>query len=159
MVHLSRSRLAQLALAILTIGVAVAAVTGVSKLTYPTVATSADDNGDPSTVTPIAGTGTARITLTADGAAHIGLTTAKVTAAAPGKPALTIPYAAVFYDPQGATWAYVATEPLVFVRQAITVDSIAGDVATLSAGPPVATEVVTLGAAELYGIEVGVGEE
>ena len=159
MVHLSRSRLAQIALVILTIAVAVVTVTVVSKLTYPTVATSEEDGDDQTTVTPVAGTDTAVITLTADGAAHIGLTTAAVTAAVPGKPALAIPYAAVFYDPQGQTWAYVATEPLVFVRQSITVDSIAGGVATLSAGPPLATKVVTVGAAELYGIEVGVGEE
>jgi hypothetical protein len=65
----------------------------------------------------------------------------------------------VFYDPSGRTWAYVASEALVFARQPITVDSIQGSAAYLSAGPPAGTKVVTAGVAALYGTEVGVEEE
>ena len=71
--------------------------------------------------------------------------------------ALTVPYAAVIYDAKGATWSYVNTAPLVFLRSQITVDEIDGDTAVLSAGPSVGTSVVTTGAAELYGAEIGVG--
>jgi len=45
----------------------------------------------------------------------------------------------------------------VFVRHAITVDRIEADRAVLSAGPPIGTLVVTVGVAELWGIETGVG--
>ena len=44
-----------------------------------------------------------------------------------------------------------------FVESQIDVDDIAGDTARLSAGPPAGTQVVTTGAAELYGAEIGVG--
>ena len=81
------------------------------------------------------------------------------TAVVAGKQQLTIPYAAVFYDPSGHTWTYVATEPLVFVRKTITVVSIQGETAYLSAGPPAGTAVVTVGVSALYGSEVGVEEE
>jgi hypothetical protein len=97
------------------------------------------------------------VTITDDAKGRLGITTAPVRDAGGGK--LSIPYAAVYYDPAGLTWAYTDTEPLVFVRQRITVEVIHGDTAILSAGPPVGTPVVTVGAAELYGTEVGVEEE
>jgi hypothetical protein len=43
------------------------------------------------------------------------------------------------------------------VRSAIDVASIEGDRALLTSGPPVGTTVVTVGVAELYGAETGVG--
>jgi hypothetical protein len=61
------------------------------------------------------------------------------------------------YDADGQTWAYVNQEPLVYMRAQITVEEIEGDVARISAGPPEGTPVVTTGAAELYGAEIGVG--
>ena len=45
-----------------------------------------------------------------------------------------------------------------FQRQAVTVDHIAGDTAFLSDGPKAGSEVVVIGAAELYGVEEGVGD-
>jgi hypothetical protein len=65
-----------------------------------------------------------------------------------------VPYGAVYYDPTGAAWVYVATAPLVFERHPITVDHVAGDVAVLSAGPAVGTPVVKVGAPLLYGAEI-----
>ena len=44
-------------------------------------------------------------------------------------------------------------------RTAINVINIIGDTAVLSTGPPVGADVVTLGATELYGVEIGVGGE
>jgi hypothetical protein len=69
-----------------------------------------------------------------------------------------IPYSAVIYDLQGQTWIYTSPEPLTFVRQSITVDYIEGDIAVLSEGPPAGTAVVTVGVAELYGLDTGVGK-
>jgi hypothetical protein len=68
-----------------------------------------------------------------------------------------IPYAALLYDLHGETWVYTSLEPLVYVRHPIVVDYIDGDLAVLSEGPPAGTEVVTAGAAELFGAEFGIG--
>ena len=46
-----------------------------------------------------------------------------------------------------------APEPRTFVRQEISIDHVDGDSAMLSDGPPAGTEVVTVGAAEVYGTE------
>ena len=98
--------------------------------------------------------GLKELTLSAKAAERLGLATAPVAAAGSG---LTMPYAALIYDSQGDTWAYVNTEPLVFLRESVVVDEIDGDTVVISAGPPSGTTVVTTGAAELYGAEIGVG--
>jgi hypothetical protein len=69
-----------------------------------------------------------------------------------------VPYAAVLYDTRGDTWVYTNPEPLVFVRHRVSVDYIEGDLAVLSDGPPSGTPVVTVGAAELFGIEFEIGK-
>ena len=104
--------------------------------------------------------GPSRITLTAAEGERLVIemgTVRQVRVEASGEGDVTehkvVPYAAVIYDGQGDTWVYTSPEPLTFVRQAITVDNIAGDVAVLSDGPPSGTRVVTAGAAELYGAE------
>jgi hypothetical protein len=98
--------------------------------------------------------GLKQLTLSAKAAERLGVETAPVAGSGS---VLTVPYAAVIYDAQGQTWSYVNTAPLVFLREQITVDDIEGDTAVLSAGPTVGTPVVTTGAAELYGAEIGVG--
>jgi hypothetical protein len=70
-----------------------------------------------------------------------------------------IPYAAVLYDPDGDTWTYTSPKHLVFVRHDISVDRIDGDSAFLTAGPEAGTQVVTVGATELWGVEYGGIEE
>jgi hypothetical protein len=94
------------------------------------------------------------LTLSEKAAERLGVATAPVAGSGSR---LTIPYAAVVYDSEGKTWTYVNNAPLVYERAAITVDEIDGDLARISAGPPVGTPVVTTGAAELYGAEIGVG--
>jgi len=98
--------------------------------------------------------GLKQLTLSAKAAERLGVETAPVAGSGS---ALSVPYAAVIYDAQGDTWSYVNTEPLVFLRSQITVEEIDGSTAVLSAGPEVGTSVVTTGAAELYGAEIGVG--
>jgi len=69
-----------------------------------------------------------------------------------------VPYAAVLYETNGDTFVYTNPEPLTYVRAPIVVDYIEGDQAYLVDGPPAGTAVVTVGAAELVGIEFGVGK-
>ena len=75
-----------------------------------------------------------------------------------GKKRKIIPYSAVLYDAEGHSWVYTNPEPLVFIRQPIQIDTIVGDEAILADGPPVGTAVVTVGGAELFGTEFGVGK-
>jgi len=65
-----------------------------------------------------------------------------------------VPYSALYYDAKGGAWLYLNPEPLVFHRQRVGVERIAGDVAVLSDGPAVGTTVVTVGAPLLYGTEI-----
>lgn len=69
-----------------------------------------------------------------------------------------VPWASVLYDLHGNTWVYTSPERSSFVRRAVSVDHVEGDVAVLASGPPVGTAVVTTGAAELFGTELGVGK-
>jgi hypothetical protein len=99
-----------------------------------------------------------RLTLSPRAAERLGIETVAVAAGdANGQKA--VPYAAVLYDPQGNAWTYTSPADLVFVRTAIAVSSIEGDRAVLTSGPDVGTKVVTVGVAELYGAETGVGGE
>jgi multidrug efflux pump subunit AcrA (membrane-fusion protein) len=73
---------------------------------------------------------------------------------------LVVPYAALVYDTDGSTWVFVRQEPLTYQRSPVTVAGKDGDRVVLTDGPSAGTEVVTVGAAELVGLEVGIdGEE
>jgi len=65
-----------------------------------------------------------------------------------------VPYSAVYYDAKGTAWLYLNPEALVFQRQRVGIERIAGNLAILSDGPPVGTAVVTVGAPLLYGTEI-----
>ncbi len=101
-----------------------------------------------------------RITLTEMASRRLSLQTAPISEAqVGGRMQKVVPYAAVLYGLNGETWLYASPEPLVFARQPITVGDIEGDVAVLLDGPPVGTQVVTAGAAELFGVESGLDED
>lgn len=68
-----------------------------------------------------------------------------------------IPYAAVIYGLKGETWVYTNPESHVYIRQAVVIDFIEGDLAVLTEGPEIGTQVVTAGSSELFGAESGVG--
>jgi len=110
------------------------------------------------TVHEIDGSNVSRVTLTRDAARRLDIQTEAVGAAAQGQ-GTQIPYAAVLYDPKGETWAFVSHKALTYVREPIKVDRIEGDVAFLADGPSAGTKVVKVGASELYGSEIGVGDE
>jgi hypothetical protein len=158
--QLVRGKLSQVLVAIVIVATAVAVAVGVSRMAYPTIATYPESNGEAAKVQVDASTNTVRITLSADAARRIGVRSVPVTVAPDGgRLRLRIPADAVFYDAEGSTWAYVVRQPLVYEREPITVDSFRDGVAVLLVGPVVGSEVVTVGVAELYGAEVGVGEE
>lgn len=94
------------------------------------------------------------LTLSDKAAERLGVETAQV---AETGSQMSIPYAAVVYDASGKTWTYVNETGLTYKRAEIAVSEIDGDTARLTAGPPAGTAVVTIGAAELYGAEIGVG--
>jgi hypothetical protein len=105
---------------------------------------------EPARLEPIKGTEVKRVEFSAEGAKRVGLQTAEIRANGQRK---VIPYAAVIYDPEGNTYTYTSSERLTFVRQEIEIDRVNGDRVVLSEGPPAGTEVVTVGAAEVYGTE------
>jgi hypothetical protein len=114
-------------------------------------------------VEPVGGSDLSRVTLSAQAADRLGIETAQVSlqrVAAAGQAAArkVVPYAAVIYDERGDTWTFTSPRPLTYLRRHIAIDVITGDMAVLSEGPPVGTTVVTTGAAELLGTELGVGE-
>jgi hypothetical protein len=71
------------------------------------------------------------------------------------KVSLVVPRGAVVYDYLGGTWLYENTAPRVYVRRRVRLRYVHGDDAILDAGPPAGTKVVSVGAAELFGTEVG----
>lgn len=97
-----------------------------------------------------------RITLTAPTAKRLGIKFAKVTNGTRGLSEVS--YNVVLYDNYGKEFAYMSPKPNVFIRTDIKVKRVVGDKAYLSEGPAVGTELVTFGAAELLGIESGIGE-
>ena len=112
------------------------------------------------TVEELTGAEPTRETLTEDAAKRLDIQTAAVhDAEVNGAKRTVIPYAAVIYDTEGATWVYLNPEPLTFVRHPITVDDIKGDQAFLSDALPADSAVVTVGVAELYGAESEFEEE
>lgn len=116
---------------------------------------------EPAVVEPVEGSeDLSRVTLTADAAERLDVQTAPVRAVGNGARQRTvIPYSAVLYEPDGDTWVYTSPEPLTFVRAPIVVETIEGDRAVLSQGPPLGTKVVTVGVAELFGAENGIGAD
>jgi hypothetical protein len=111
----------------------------------------------PARVEAVPGSEFQRVTLSAKAAERLGIQTDRIVDG-PGGSKRVIPYAAVLYDAKGAASAYTSPELRTFVRQRITVDRVDGDHAILSDGPTSGTVVVTVGAAELLGVESGVGE-
>lgn len=71
---------------------------------------------------------------------------------------LVVPRGALLYDASGGTWVYEAREGGTFVRQRVELADLVGDAAVLRRGPSVGTRIVTVGAAELFGTEFGVGK-
>ncbi|MEZ5356279.1 MAG: HlyD family efflux transporter periplasmic adaptor subunit [Bryobacteraceae bacterium] len=68
------------------------------------------------------------------------------------------PFSAIVYDIHGGTWVYEKAAAQRYVRRRVQIDHTAGSLACLVSGPPNGAEVVTEGAAELWGVEFGAGK-
>jgi hypothetical protein len=140
-----------------------AGLIGLCLLVLPGVAAceasaAAPESHPPAVVEAIPGSDVKMVTLTDEAAAAAGIETAPVTRApVPGQ--LTMPYAAVIYYLDGTTWAYRVESKNVFRRVPIRVLSISGQVATLTAGPAVGSQVVVVGAPEVLGSELEISGE
>jgi multidrug efflux pump subunit AcrA (membrane-fusion protein) len=107
-------------------------------------------------VEKIEGTDQSKVVLLEEAAKRLGIETSAVGRLTGGQE--SVPYSAVIYDAEGQSWVFTTNEDLSYVKAPITIERIDGDLAILNEGPPVGTEVVTQGAAELYGVEDGIGE-
>ena len=94
-----------------------------------------------------------RVIFTEEAAKRVDLRTAPVRRTAKHK---VVPYAALIYDPEGKTYVYTSPKPLEYLRREVEVFRIEGNRVLLTRGPPRGTEVVTVGAAEVYGTELEV---
>ncbi len=105
---------------------------------------------DPAELEPIKGTDVSRVVIDAEGVERAGIQTAPIRQNGQG---MVMPHSAVIYDADGETFTYTVPEPRTYVRQKIAIDDVVGDSVMLFDGPPAGTEVVTVGAAVVYGSE------
>jgi membrane-associated protease RseP (regulator of RpoE activity) len=119
-------------------------------------ASAGSENAAPAKIVPIGKTGLNRVVLTADAARRLDVHTAPVVRTlVHGARHVVIPYSAVLYDKNGDTWAYTSPKPLVFVRHDVRVAEVAGGHAVLASGLRPGMRVVSVGSAELWGVEYG----
>ena len=71
---------------------------------------------------------------------------------------LVVPFSAILYDTFGGTWVYENPAPDTFVRRRVEVKNVVHDEAVITRGLAVGSPVVSVGAAELFGTEFGVGK-
>ena len=105
---------------------------------------------DPAELEPIKGTDVNRVIVDPEGVERAGIQTAPIRKNGQGT---VMPHSAVIFDAEGDTYTYTSPEPRTYVRQKIEIDHVNGDSVMLSDGPPAGTEVVTVGAALVYGTE------
>ena len=102
------------------------------------------------------------VTLTEKAAERLGIQSEAVgEEEVDGVNVLVVPYASLIYGLNGETWAYIrnpGADSLTFTRVPITVDRIDGGRVLLTEGPDIGSHVVTVGVAELYGADTGVGK-
>lgn len=109
---------------------------------------------EPAHVEPIEGSDVAMVVLKEFAAERIDLRTAPVQEI-DGR--LVVPSDALIVDPEGGFWVYTSPKHLEFVRHEIVIEHEEDGRAFLTEGPPPGTEIVTLGAQELWGAESGIG--
>ncbi len=124
------------------------------------VAEAPSEAVEPATIERLEGINPTKVTLTEDAMRRLDIQTATVSELqVNGVKRKVIPYAAILYDTEGATWTYVSPEPKIYLRHPIKVDFIQGNDVILTDDMPAGTSVVIIGAAELYGSETEFSEE
>jgi hypothetical protein len=95
----------------------------------------------------------ARIILTDEAVDRVALQTTEVK---PLGKELTVDHAALVFDKAGKPWVFTVVAPRTYLRAAIGIEEVQDNLVILSAGPPAGTQVVTVGAIELWGAELGI---
>jgi hypothetical protein len=93
------------------------------------------------------------VTFTALAAEQVQLTTVRATRE--GRHTV-VDHEALIYDGMGKPWVYTMTAPLTYLRAPITVDRVDDGLVKISRGLAPGTEVVTVGASQVYGAELGI---
>ena len=146
-----RDRIHMMILAVVATGLQLAATAAMSASESETA-----KKERPSKVESIDGSKVKRVTVTEKAAQRLDIQTGVVASDGAGQ--LSAPYASIVYDISGGTWVYTVPKPLTYVRQSVVVQSIKGDKALLKEGPAPGVAIVTVGVAELYGAEKGIGK-
>jgi multidrug efflux pump subunit AcrA (membrane-fusion protein) len=68
---------------------------------------------------------------------------------------LLVPWSAVVFDVYGGAWVYENTGPQAYARRRVQVRHVVDGQAVLASGPAAGTKVLTEGAAEVFGFEMG----
>jgi hypothetical protein len=95
----------------------------------------------------------ARVILTEEAQHRVQLQTTLVK---PHGADVSLDHAALVYDKKGKPWVFTVIGPRTYVRAAVGIKEVQEDNLILSSGPPAGTEVVTVGAIELWGTELGI---
>jgi hypothetical protein len=143
-IHPSRRRLASAGLTAVALS---ACLAGCSQTT------AAHQPYKPAKVGPATAAGVKPVTFTAEGARRIGLATSAISGL---NGRLVVDYTALIYDSAGGSWVYTIPEPLTYLRTPVKISTVDENRAFLAAGPVVGTAVVTTGAAQVYGEELGI---
>jgi hypothetical protein len=93
----------------------------------------------------------ARIILTDEAQRRVQLQTTKVRLEDGD---LEVEHAALVFDKKGKPWVFTVVGPLTYVRAPVKIKEIDDELMILVSGPPPGTEVVTVGAIELWGTEL-----
>jgi hypothetical protein len=109
------------------------------------------DGYEPAKLVEVEGSDFKHVTFTQEGADRTGLRIRKVTRRAGH---VAVPYASVIYDGEGTSYVYVSPKPLTYRRAEVEIARVSGPRALLTAGPEPGTDVVTVGATEVYGTEL-----
>jgi hypothetical protein len=120
------------------------------------VETAEREGYQPAHIEEIEGSDVKSVALTAEGASRTGVQLARVRR---NGRHLVVPYQSVIYDGDGKTWVFTHPKPRNYLRVPVVVDRVEGTRALLRKGPAVGTEIVTVGAIEVYGSELEIGGE
>jgi hypothetical protein len=94
----------------------------------------------------------ARVILTEEAQHRVQLQTTLVK---PHGADVSLDHAALVYDKKGKPWVFTVIGPLTYIRAAVGIKEVnENNMVILSSGPPAGTEVVTVGAIELWGTEL-----
>jgi hypothetical protein len=93
----------------------------------------------------------ARVILTEEAVHRVELQTTKVRLEDGD---LEVEHAALVFDKRGKPWVFMVVGPQTYVRAPVEIKEIDDELMILASGPPPGTEVVTVGAIELWGTEL-----